>query len=200
MEGPLWWEARAALADIAGLAALFDVDGVDLYFVNDRTEGCNLRSAEEVEDIFDSVRPKGVDSELGGRLEEFLLDYLGRLERYKAALDSGKAANLSKVKPVNYIVITDGVPTDDPESVIVSAARRLDNGHFPLSQVGIQFVQIGDDNDAAEVLKHLDDGLSKAHGIRDIVDWTHLESGDLEANTLTKILLGGINRRVDGKG
>lgn len=43
MEGPLWWEARSALADIAGMAALYDVDGVDLYFVNDKTEGSNLR-------------------------------------------------------------------------------------------------------------------------------------------------------------
>lgn len=108
----------------------------------------------------------GRDSELGGRLEEFLLDYLGRLERYKAAVDEGKAATMPKVKPVNYIVITDGSPTDDPESVIVQAARRLDHGHFPLSQVGIQFVQIGDDYEASVVLKHLDDGLSKAHGVR----------------------------------
>jgi len=31
---------------------------------------------------------------------------------------------------------------DDPESVIVAIARRLDEGRFPISQVGIQFVQV----------------------------------------------------------
>lgn len=31
---------------------------------------------------------------------------------------------------------------DDPESVIVTAARRLDAGKFPITQVGIQFIQV----------------------------------------------------------
>ena len=38
------------------------------------------------------------------------------------------------------MIITDGAATDDPESVIVSVAQRLDAGRFPLSQVGIQSV------------------------------------------------------------
>lgn len=55
---------------------------------------------------------------------------------------------------------------DDPESVIVTAAKRLDARHFPLSQVGIQFVQIGDDAAATEFLTELDDNLASTHGIR----------------------------------
>lgn len=57
-------------------------------------------------------------------------------------------------------------PADDPESVIVTAAKRLDARHFPLSQVGIQFVQIGDDAKATEALKELDENLASVHGIR----------------------------------
>jgi len=57
-------------------------------------------------------------------------------------------------------------PADDPESVIVTAAKRLDARHFPLSQVGIQFVQIGDDARATDALKELDENLASAHGIR----------------------------------
>ncbi|KAK3357841.1 hypothetical protein B0T25DRAFT_567099 [Lasiosphaeria hispida] len=45
----------------------------------------------------------------------------------------------SGVKSVNMIVITDGVPTDDPESVIVSIAKRVDKADAPPYQVGIQF-------------------------------------------------------------
>jgi hypothetical protein len=49
---------------------------------------------------------------------------------------------MQQIKPVNFVVITDGAPTDDPETVIMTAARRLDQGRFPISQVGIQFVQV----------------------------------------------------------
>lgn len=36
-------------------------------------------------------------------------------------------------------------PSDDPESVIVNIAKRLDRGNFPLSQLGIQMLQVGND-------------------------------------------------------
>ncbi|KZO98173.1 hypothetical protein CALVIDRAFT_478973 [Calocera viscosa TUFC12733] len=196
----LWDEAKRALGEIATMAAKYDIDGVDIYFVNDRKQGIGLRqTADAVIALFDSIEPAGADSEIAGRLEEFLLPYLNRAEKYQQAVELGTAAHLPKVRPINFIVLTDGVPSDDPESVIVSAARRLDAQNFPLSQVGIQFVQLGDDPEATEVLQHLDDGLGRAYGIRDIVDWTLLPEGRLDASLLTKILLGGINRRVDGK-
>ena len=97
---------------------------------------------------------------IGDKLEELLLDYLLRLEQ--TLVDPASP----RVKPINFIVITDGAPTDDPESVIITAARRLDNNNFPLSQVGIQFVQIGTDPDATEALRELDDELSGKHNIR----------------------------------
>jgi len=94
----------------------------------------------------------------------------------------------------------DGAPTDDPESVIMTAARRLDKNNFPLSQVGIQFVQIGTDPEATEALRQLDDELSGKHDVRDMVDTTPYTGQQLTADVLTKILLGGINRRVDRRG
>lgn len=82
----------------------------------------------------------------------------------------------------------------------MTAARRLDAGRFPTSQVGIQFVQIGDDPDATEALRELDDDLAGRHGCRDIVDTTPFSGAHLDGNTLSKILLGGINKRVDKRG
>jgi hypothetical protein len=55
---------------------------------------------------------------------------------------------------------------DDPRSVIVEFARRLDIKNVPLRQFGIQFVQIGDDPDATESLKELDEQLGPANGVR----------------------------------
>jgi uncharacterized protein YegL len=89
---------------------------------------------------------------------------MARLER--ARDESSEQDVPVLIKPVNFIIITDGAPTDDPESVIVAIARRLDAGHFPLMQVGIQFVQIGTAEDTAEALRELDDGLTQVHGIR----------------------------------
>lgn len=101
--------------------------------------------------------------------------------------------------------------------MIVAAARRLDTHNFPLSQVserllrqmsncdlcakvGIQFVQIGNSPDATAFLDELDNGLAQTYNIRDIVDTTPYTGGSLSAEIIIKILLGGINRRVDRRG
>lgn len=200
MEGPRWHEAREALASLAEIAARYDADGVDVCFLNSHRVGTNMRqSADLVRRLFDSVRPAGI-TPIGERLEQLMWHYMEGLEKAKAQFDAGDERPLARIKPINYIVITDGAPTDDPETVIVSVARRLDAGKFPLNQIGIQFVQIGNSPDATAFLRELDDGLSDSFKIRDIVDTTPYNGAQLSAETIIKILLGGINRRVDKRG
>ena len=57
-------------------------------------------------------------------------------------------------------------PADDPSQAIIEYARYLDRRNVALRQLGIQFVQIGDDLDATEALKELDDNLGPTHGVR----------------------------------
>ena len=57
--------------------------------------------------------------------------YLAKLEK---AIGEGK-----EIKPMNLIVLTDGVPSDDLESVLLSAAKKLDRLDATLFQVGVQF-------------------------------------------------------------
>ncbi|CAE6480527.1 unnamed protein product [Rhizoctonia solani] len=196
MEGSSWIEAREALAGLADAAAKYDQEGIDVHFLNDPRVGTNMKNGVEVKRLFDFVTPKGI-TPTGEKLEELLLAYMNRLER---AREDDPEGEFKLIKPVNFIVITDGAPTDDPESVIVSIARRLDAGHFPLMQVGIQFVQIGTAEDTAEALRELDDGLAHQHGIRDMVDTTPYTGSEFNTDLLVKILLGGINRRVDRHG
>ncbi|KAG9030370.1 COP9 signalosome (CSN) subunit [Tulasnella sp. JGI-2019a] len=202
MEGRLWLETREALAGIADVAARYDADGVDIHFLNDPAIGRNMKSGSQVKRLFDRVRPQGI-TPTGAKLEELLLDYITKLERAKDEAEAtGDPAILKMIKPVNFLIITDGQPTDDPESVIVQAARRLDEGKFPLSQVGIQFVQIGTDREAAEALRELDDELASTHGVRDMVDTVPFSAGAraegrVGTDLLVKTLLGGINRRQD---
>ena len=50
-------------------------------------------------------------------------------------------------------------------------------------------------------MKELDDDLAGNKGVRDIVDTTQYLGGEaLNKETIIKILLGGINRKVDKKG
>ncbi|KAL5487981.1 hypothetical protein ACEPAI_6089 [Sanghuangporus weigelae] len=199
MVGERWTETREALASLAEVAARYDTEGIDVYFLNARRSARNMRSGESVKRQFDSIEPQGI-SLLARRLEELLNDYISELEQAQREILRGDLNALHRVKPVNYIIITDGVPTDDPEPVIIQAARRLDRGNLPVYQVGIQFVQVGDDPRATEALRELDDDLAKEYGIRDMVDTTPYNGGSLDSELLIKILLGGINRRVDKKG
>ncbi|EPS98744.1 hypothetical protein FOMPIDRAFT_1125795 [Fomitopsis schrenkii] len=199
MRGKRWQEARDALAALAEIASKYDADGIDVCFLNSKHVGNNMKSPELVRRLFDTVRPEG-PTPIGEKLESLLLYYMDNLEKAKAHADEGDHSLMRMIKPVNYIVITDGAPTDDPEAVIVTTARRLDSHNFPLTQVGIQFVQIGNSRDATAFLNELDNGLGQNYGIRDIVDTTPYIGGQLSAELIIKILLGGINRRVDKRG
>ncbi|KAF4463010.1 hypothetical protein FALBO_10169 [Fusarium albosuccineum] len=203
MEGPLWREVHDALATIAPITASHDVDGVDLYFMHhqsmSRSSGkasggfYNIKTAEEVGRIFDSVVPWG-GTPTGCCLNRVLKPYMVEFER-----------NLGKVhsnKPLNIIVITDGRPTDDPKSIIIHWAKKLDQLEALPHQVGIQFFQVGTDQNAKTDLKDLDDNLKRL-GIRDMVDmvtWDSTDSGDgntLTAKSILKAVLGAVNRRLD---
>lgn len=73
---------------------------------------------------------------------------------------------------MNLIVITDG-EADDPDTLAYALAGfsdRLEEGRFPLNQLGVQFIQIGNDREATKFLKYLDDELrSNSSRRRDIV-------------------------------
>jgi len=201
-----WDQARDALAGLFDIAVQYDTDGIDIHFLNSKKFGQNVRSSKDVKRLFDSVYPRGI-TPIGQKLEKFLLQYLVLIERAydedQKLLEEGiEGRHLESIKPVNYIVLTDGAATDDPESVIVSAAKRLDARYFPLSQVGIQFVQIGTDRFATRFLRELDDELTSNHNIRDMVDTTPYspQKGQLSSRDVIKILIGGINRRIDRKG
>ena len=196
MAGRSWRETSAALAAITPICTAHDKDGIDIHFLNARDEPSysNITSPVTVQRIFDTVRPSG-GTPTGTRLNAILKPYLKECEL--------KKNNFDAIKPLNIIVITDGVPTDDPESVIVSVAKKLDKLEAPPWQVGIQFFQVGEEKGAAEALEDLDDGLKDANGgIRDIVDtvpWKGTQGTGLNADGILKVVLGSVNKRLDRK-
>lgn len=117
------------------------------------------------------------------------------MRRYEARPDD--------TKPVNIIVLTDGAPSDDVESPIIWMAKKLDRCDAPAWQVGIQFFQVGNEEDARTHLKMLDDGLRAFTGdeqLRDMVDTVAYQGdngGSLTATGVLKVVLGAVNRRLD---
>jgi len=187
-----WNEAATAVAGLADTLVRYDNDGIDVYFMNSVEHIRNATSAADVSRLFQRVQPIGRSTPTDVRVEELLSIYLDRLE-------VGKASNLPPIKPLNLIVITDG-EADDPDTLAYALAGfsdRLEEGRFPLNQLGVQFIQIGNDREATKFLQYLDDELkSNSSRRRDIVDTTPYQ-GSVTTEFLIKALLGGINKRID---
>lgn len=193
MAGRSWRECSSALEAITPICTAHDRDGIDIHFLNarDSPHHKNVTLASTVHEIFSSVRPSG-GTPTGQVLNRIIKDYLRRLEA------SGPASSTS-VKPMNIIVITDGVPSDDVESVLVRAAQKLDALDAEPWQLGVQFVQVGQEQGAREHLEGLDDELSTlGKGCRDIVDTVPFNAvRTLSGEMILKVVLGAVNKRLD---
>jgi uncharacterized protein YegL len=204
MAGRSWRETASALTAITPICTAHDSDGIDVYFLNHRNSRnpmggyTNITTTVGVESIFNSIRPLG-GTPIATRLQHILKPYLAQVQESIERQAHGQDIT---VKPLNIIVITDGDASDDVESVIVQAAKKLDAWGAEPWQVGIQFFQVGNELVATEYLKDLDDALSSSYNIRDIVDtvpWNGPEGPVLTAGKVLKVVLGSVNRRLDRK-
>ncbi|PHH79769.1 hypothetical protein CDD82_2177 [Ophiocordyceps australis] len=216
MLGRRWREVQAALRQLAPVCTSHDDDGIDLYFMNHCSDGpgapmgCaatrppggkapwgyyNVTDASTIETIFNSLRPCG-PTPTHDRLRHIIDPYMAQLRAAPSPLD---------VRPLNIIVLTDGRPgpelpngvnPQDPLPLIVHYAHALDSMGAPLYQLGIQFIQVGDDAGATAALEALD---KLRGGFRDIVDTTKYDGGDgpLTADGILKAVLGGVDKRLD---
>jgi hypothetical protein len=202
MKGSNWTSAANAIAAIAPICTAHDPDGIDIYFLNQPASSNahhNITTPSQVHEIFQRAQPRGA-TPIGKRLNDILRPYMARVERMHTAQKHGDNGELY-VRPVNIIVITDGVFTDDAESVIVGIARKLDSIDAIAWQVGIQFFQVGRDESARLYLQELDDFLGGRcrDGLRDIVDTVSWKERGLSGEGILKTVLGAVNKRLDRK-
>ena len=59
--------------------------------------------------LFDTIDPDGI-TPTGEKLEELLLDYMLKIEEARDSDQTGEA--LKKIRPVNFVVLTDGAPSE----------------------------------------------------------------------------------------
>ncbi|KAF6752401.1 hypothetical protein DFP72DRAFT_904794 [Ephemerocybe angulata] len=197
-----WQKASDCVIKYANIAARYDADGVDIYFLNRTTfpvSNCNtqLTTEAEIANLFRLVTPYG-GTPLGRRLRELPEE---DEERMKLSKELG---TLFKAKELyyHYRWRTCGRPTADREAEVAASIKRiaelLDDLRMPLNQLGFQFVQVGDDRMATMFLEALDGGIEGVS--RDIVDTvktSDLPSSEDDYAFVTKLLLGGIDRFHD---
>lgn len=165
-----WNEAEEFTVAFARFADQVDSDGITVINFNSNVTVYDNVNAEKVKEIFSKNRPGG-STNLG------------------AALDKAFEKHFSNSKPTIVLVMTDGTPDSEPHVVrsIIGAANKLDKD----AQLAIQFVQIGDNADAAKFLTRLDDNLQKEGAKFDIVN--ALTREDAEGLTAEQLLYQAIN-------
>lgn len=163
MDGPRWTITKEVMARIASIAVKYDRNGVDVRFFNgylEDEERLNLDTAEKVMRLFDNLDPEG-PTPTADILEIELNEYIHDYKRNR------------NIKGLNLIVITDGEPSprQDVEGVIVKYARILAQLDAPPLQVGVQFVQVGNEEKAKAFLDSLDNDLQAKHKLDRDVSW-----------------------------
>ncbi|KAJ3075019.1 hypothetical protein HDU98_009463 [Podochytrium sp. JEL0797] len=186
-----WDQVRDLLADFAPIVTQYDPHGLSLFFLNAPTIHTKIRSSDAVNAVFRSNRPNG-GTPLGRRVNDILDAYMTCL-RYDRNL-----------KPLNLVVFTDGESQDEEvlKHSIESHVHHVMNRGYVAHQLGIEFVQVGDDAEATRHLREIEEEVSWHHMNygRDIVGVTPFLGNQgrmLDSELLTNVILSGIDARVN---
>jgi hypothetical protein len=185
-----WDQARNLLAGIAPLVSQYSRHGVDVHFLNHATPLLGLHTAASVTHAFRAVRPSG-GTPTGRRVNEVLDGYMCAL-RYNRAL-----------QPLNLVVITDGEAQDESllHWAIEQHVAKVVHRGFVAHQFGVEFLQVGDDDEATRHLEKLEEEVSRHHHAfqRDVVGVTPTSrQGQMGPERLLGIVLSGIDARMNG--
>lgn len=171
-----WQSAQEGAVALASKCAQFDPDGIEVMLFGSKVIKFDDVTPDKVAAIFKEYDPMG-STNLTGCLEAYFSGYFER-----------KTTGKAKAKGEVVLVITDGEPDNRASvaKVIVEATKKLERE----DELGITFIQVGDDKGATDFLKFLDDDLEKQGAKYDIVDTITLV--DCESKPLTQVLLDAL--------
>jgi len=177
-QGSRWKSAFETTLGFAHKMATLDPDGLTLYLFNNMFKRHDNVKPDAIQNVWDEHNPSG-STNLAAVLKDSLDNFFYRKER-----------NEIKANGEIILVVTDGVPDDEKlvQDHIVAATKKMTNE----KELGILFLQVGQDPTATQYLQKLDDDLvAKAGAKWDIVDTkTYEQIGNM---SLTQVLLDAIN-------
>lgn len=165
-----WVYGQEQALALATHAEKFDADGLTVVPFATKFKAYEGVTAAKVTQVF-------AENQTGGSTDTAAV-IKSRLDAFFARKAAGNA------KACCLIVLTDGAPDDQNAvaDVIVAATKQLERDE----ELAIQFIQIGNDPDAAKFLTFLDDGLQARGAKFDIVDTTKI--ADVEDFTIVQLL------------
>ncbi len=166
-----WQAVKESTIALANKCEEFDPDGITVYTFAGRFKRYDNVTAQKVEQIFQENEPNG-STNLTAVLQDALDHFFRKKEKRHETI----------------LVITDGEP-DDRKSVfevIIQATQKMTADE----ELAISFIQIGNDPQATQFLKALDDKLMGVGAKFDIVDTVTF--ADMEDMTMTEVLTNAI--------
>jgi len=173
-----WDVMQESTLALASKCEEFDPDGITVYTFSTKFRRYENVTASKVEQIFEENEPSG-RTELAIVLQDAFQGYFQRK-------DKGE----TKPNGETIVVVTDGRPDDQVAvaKAIVEATQKMDKDE----ELAVSFIQIGNDPEATQFLKFLDDELKDTGAKFDIVDTVTIEEIEEEDLTLKDVLLRAI--------
>ncbi|ORX34830.1 hypothetical protein BD324DRAFT_582986 [Kockovaella imperatae] len=194
-------DLKLILSRVAYVTSLFDDDGIQVRFMNNRIEGNNISSEAQALQLVQQVKFSGL-TPLGTSMNQKIIQ----------PLVVGPARSNALKKPVLIITITDGTPAgenkDEIFNVIGRADQELRRTRYGPDAVSYQFAQVGNDLKATKFLEELDNH-PQIGGLVDCTSNFEVEQAEMSRKSgvdltpemwLVKLLMGPIDSSYDTKG
>ena len=177
-----WIEAQASLIDLAKKCQQFDSDGITLYEASTPMWKYKNSNVARLAEILqrqntepDSAKPTEINLEEA--LKASFSDYFANKTDGKGKKGAIIVAVLDQ-KPANPTAVAE---------IIVSAANKIEKDE----EIGVSFIQIGDDLETREFLTDLDTNLQDRGARFDIVDTKFWH--EIKRSSVVQFLIGAIN-------
>lgn len=173
-----WESGRKLLVETATACQEIDDDGISIVFFDDEIVTKENTTLEVLHDVFKRISPRS-STDTAGAIGSRLNAYFSRRDGETTTKKTGglfgfggKTSTETKpaaarVKPVIMLVYTDGVPNSQSrlEDVIIAATKKMQSK----DEIGICFIQAGNDASAKQFLLELDTNLESRGAKFDIV-------------------------------
>jgi len=185
-----WDEVSKVMGKLATKVYKHNKKGIDVHFLNQQPRaGLGLKTKSKTKKLFEETTLY-YGQPIGTRLNDLFNQYV----RGSCTLESEK-------RKLVILVVSDGMPSDDLESVLVNIPRRLDELEWSKSQLRIQLVQVGNDRTATQFLRRLGENLIAKHNITDLAGVELCDGNPLTIARLEGVLLKSIAwNRIESSG